>query len=50
MVDNVFLAEIAQPIAKWELTYVPMLKKAKTLYDQAVLDVEFAVLFAQEAF
>ena len=37
MVDNVFLAETVLPIVKWELMYVPMLKKVKILYVLAVL-------------
>ena len=31
MADNVFPAETVPPIAKWELTFVPMPKKAKIL-------------------
>ena len=50
MVVNVFLVVIAPPNVICELMFVLMLKKAKTLYVQAVLAVVFVVLFAQEVY
>ena len=50
MADNVFLAEIVLPIAKWELMYGIMLKKEKILCVLVVWVVVYVLRFAQEVF
>ena len=47
---NVFPVEIVQPIVKWELMFVPMLKKGRILFVLPVWVVVFVLQFVQEEF
>ncbi len=45
---NVFLVEIVQPIARWELMFAPMHKKDKTLCAPLVWDAGSVLRYAHE--